>query len=806
MNTSLSWVKAYVPDLDVTAQEYTDAMTLSGTKVEGFERQDADLDKIVVGQIEKIERHPDADKLVICQVNIGTESIQIVTGAPNVFEGAKVPVVLDGGRVAGGHEPGQRVEGGIPIKKGKLRGIESNGMMCSIEELGSNRDMYPEAPEYGIYIFPDETQVGADAVEVLGLHDVVFEYEITSNRVDCYSVIGIAREAAATFDKTFVPPVVTPTGNSEDVNDYIKVSVENTELCPRYCARVVKNIKIGPSPKWMQRRLASVGIRPINNLVDITNYVMEEYGQPMHAYDLDTIAGRQIIVKNAADGDTFTTLDGQERKLDKDVLMICDGEKEVGIAGIMGGENSMITDEVKTVLFEAACFDGVNIRKSAKRVGLRTDASGKFEKGLDPNNAQAAIDRACQLVEEMEAGEVVGGMVDVYSKVKEPVRVPFDEQKINRMLGTDISKEQMLSYFRRIELEYDAATNEVIAPTFRHDLFRIADLAEEVARFYGYDNIPTTLPDGEATTGKMTFKLRIEQVARDIAEFCGFSQGMTYSFESPKVFDKLLLPADSPLREAIEIMNPLGEDYSIMRTISLNGMLTSLATNYNRRNKNVRLYELGNVYLPKSLPLTELPDERMQFTLGMYGDGDFFDMKGVLEEFFEKIGMKNRRTYDPKADKPYLHPGRQANVLYGGKVVGYLGEVHPQVADNYGIGTRAYVAVLDMPEILNFATFDRKYTGIAKYPAVSRDISMVVPKEVLVGQIEAILAQRGGKYLESFELFDLYEGSQIKEGFKSVAYSIVFRAPDRTLEEADITAVMKKILNGLEGLGIELRQ
>lgn len=806
MNTSLSWVKAYVPELDVTAQEYTDAMTLSGTKVEGFESLDADLEKIVVGQIEKIERHPDADKLVICQVNIGTESIQIVTGAPNVFEGAKVPVVLDGGRVAGGHEPGQRVEGGIQIKKGKLRGIESNGMMCSIEELGSNRDMYPEAPEYGIYIFPEETQVGADAVEVLGLHDVVFEYEITSNRVDCYSVIGIAREAAATFDKTFVPPVVTAAGNDEDVNDYIKVSVENTDLCPRYCARVVKNIKIGPSPKWMQRRLASVGIRPINNLVDITNYVMEEYGQPMHAYDLDTIAGRQIIVKNAADGDTFITLDGQERKLDKDVLMICDGEKEVGIAGIMGGENSMITDDVKTVLFEAACFDGVNIRKSAKRVGLRTDASGKFEKGLDPNNAQAAIDRACQLVEEMGAGEVVGGMVDVYSKVKEPVRVPFDEQKINRMLGTDISKEQMLSYFKRIELEYDAEANEVIAPTFRHDLFRIADLAEEVARFYGYDNIPTTLPDGEATTGKMTFKLRIEQVARDIAEFCGFSQGMTYSFESPKVFDKLLLPADSPLREAIEIMNPLGEDYSIMRTISLNGMLTSLATNYNRRNKNVRLYELGNVYLPKSLPLTELPDERMQFTLGMYGDGDFFDMKGVLEEFFEKIGMKNRRTYEPKADKPYLHPGRQANILYDGKVVGYLGEVHPQVADNYGIGTRAYVAVLDMPEILNYATFDRKYTGIAKYPAVSRDISMVVPKEILVGQIEAILAQRGGKYLESFELFDLYEGSQIKEGYKSVAYSIVFRAPDRTLEETDITAVMKKILNGLEGLGIELRQ
>ena len=439
MNTSLSWIKAYVPDLDVTAQEYTDAMTLTGTKVEGFEKMDADLDKIVVGQIDKIEKHPDADKLIICQVNIGTESIQIVTGAPNVKEGDKVPVVLDGGRVAGGHEPGQRVAGGIKIKKGKLRGVESNGMMCSIEELGSNRDMYSDAPEYGIYIFPEDTEVGADAIEVLGLHDVIFEYEITSNRVDCYSVVGIAREAAATFRKEFCPPVVTATGNDEDVNDYIKVTVKNTDLCPRYCARVVKNIKIAPSPEWMQRRLASVGIRPINNLVDITNYVMEEYGQPMHAYDLDTIANHEIIVRTAEADEKFTTLDGQERQMDEDVLMICDGEKSIGIAGIMGGENSMITDNVKTMLFEAACFDGTNIRKSSKRVGIRTDASGKFEKGLDPNNAQAAIDRACQLIEEMGAGEVVGGMVDVYGKKKEPVRVPFDPEAINNLLGTEIA-------------------------------------------------------------------------------------------------------------------------------------------------------------------------------------------------------------------------------------------------------------------------------------------------------------------------------------------------------------------------------
>ena len=806
MNTSLSWIKAYVPDLDVTAQEYTDAMTLSGTKVEGYEELDADLSKIVVGQIEKIEKHPDADKLIICQVNVGAETIQIVTGAPNVHEGDKVPVVLDGGRVAGGHEPGSRVKGGIKIKKGKLRGVESCGMMCSIEELGSNRDMYPEAPEEGIYIFPENTEVGADAVEVLGLHDVVFEYEVTSNRVDCFSVVGIAREAAATFGKEFHPPVVTPTGNDEDASDYIKVTVKNTDLCPRYCARVVKNIKIGPSPEWMQRRLASVGIRPINNLVDITNYVMEEYGQPMHAYDLDTIEDREIIVRTAAKGEKFTTLDGQERQMDESVLMICDGRKSIGIAGIMGGENSMITDDVHTMLFEAACFDGTNIRKSSKKVGLRTDASGKFEKGLDPNNAQAAIDRACQLVEEMGAGEVVGGMVDVYAEKREPVRITFQPDEINVLLGTDISAEDMLGYFEKIGLSYEKETNEVVIPTFRQDLLRTADLAEEVARFFGYDNIPTTLPSGESTMGKLPFKLRVEDIAKEIAEFCGFSQGMTYSFESPKVFDKLQIPEDSELRRVVEIMNPLGEDYSIMRTLPLNGMLSSLATNYNRRNKNVRLYELANVYLPKELPLKELPEERMQFTLGMYGDGDFYSMKGVVEEFLEKAGLHEKESYDPAGNRPYLHPGRQANILYAGNVIGYLGEVHPDVADAYGIGERAYIAVLDMPEVTKYATFDRKYTGIAKYPAVTRDISMVMPKEILAGQVEEVIEAKGGAYLESYALFDVYEGAQIKAGYKSLAYSIVFRAKDKTLEDAEVTEAMERILKTLEGMGIELRK
>ena len=804
MNTPLSWIKAYVPDLECTDQEYMDAMTLSGTKCEGFERLDADLDKIVVGQIEKIEKHPDADKLVICQVNIGTETTQIVTGATNVKEGLKVPVVLDGGRVAGGHD-GKKTPGGIKIKKGKLRGVESNGMMCSIEELGSTTEFYPEAPENGIYIFDDSVEVGADAVEVLGLHDTVFEYEITSNRVDCYSVLGIAREAAATFRKPFVAPEVKGVGTTGDVNDYIKVEVKDAELCPRYCAKVVKNVKIAPSPEWMQRRLSACGIRPINNLVDITNYVMEEFGQPMHAYDLSTIKGNKIVVRRAEDGEKFTTLDGQERTLDSDMLMICDEEKAIGLAGIMGGENSMITDDVQDVLFEAACFDGTNIRLSSKRVGLRTDASGKFEKGLDPNNAEAAINRACQLIEELGAGEVVEGMVDFYPEKKEEHQIKFDPDYVNNLIGFDLTEEEMISYFPALELEYDKETKMITVPTFRQDLIGMCDIAEEITRFYGYDKIPTTLPSGEATSGKLSEKLRIDELARSVALYCGFSQGMTYSFESPKVFDKLLLPEDSDLRKTVTISNPLGEDFSVMRTTSLNGMLTSLATNYNRRNKDVRLFEMGNIYIPKELPVTDLPDERMQFTLGFYGDGDFFTMKGVVEEFLGQVGIDKDISYDAKAGKTFLHPGRQANVVYNDTVIGYLGEVHPTVCENYNMKTRAYVAVIDMPYIYEMANFDKKYEGIAKFPAVSRDISMVVPKEILVGEIEAVIKQRGGKILESYSLFDIYEGDQIEKGFKSVAYNIVFRAKDRTLEENDIAGAMKKILNGLERLGIQLR-
>ena len=807
MNTPISWLKAYVPELDVEIKDFVDAMTLSGSHVENYEKKDKNLEKIVVGKIEKIERHPDADKLVVCQVNVGNETIQIVTGAPNVKEGDMTPVVLDGGKVAGGHDGSPNPEEGIKIKKGKLRGIESNGMMCSIEELGSSRDFYPEAPENGVYIFAEDSGVkpGDNAIEALGLNDAVVEYEITSNRVDCFSMIGMAREVAATFNLKFVPPVVDVKGSGGNVNDYITVEVEDKDLCPRYTARVVTDLKIGPSPKWMRERLAASGIRSINNLVDITNYVMEEYGQPMHAYDLDTIAGNKIVVRRAKDGDKFVTLDGQERTLDKDVLMICDGEKEIGLAGIMGGENSMVTDEIKTLLFEAACFDGTNIRLSSKRIGLSTDASAKFVKGLDPNLAMEAMNRACQLIEEFGCGKVVDGVIDIYPEPVVERKLPFEPDRMNKLLGTDVAPEQMLEYFTRLDLVYDKNTNLITIPTFRQDLKCMADLAEEVARFYGYDNIPTTLPHGEATAGKKSYAERINDIARTICEGNGFSGGMCYSFESPKVFDKLLIPAESDYRKAIEISNPLGEDFSIMRTLPLNGILTSLSTNFNRRNKDARLYEIANVYIPKALPLTELPDEKLKLTMGMYGKGDFFDLKGVVEELFDKLGFGNDVSYEPTTEHPFLHPGRQAAIKKGKLDIGYIGQLHPEAADNYNFKTEVYIAVLDMETVTMLSTFDRKYEGIAKYPGITRDLSMVMDKTIFVGQIEKIIKKCGGKLLESYKLFDVYEGEQVAHGKKSVAYTMTFRAKDRNLVDSDVTSITDKIVKEINKLGIELR-
>ena len=811
MNTSLSWIKEMGPGLDCTPAEYMDAMTLSGTKAESAQYFDKNLDKIVVGRINKIERHPDADKLVICQVQIDEDGkeIQIVTGAPNAFEGAVVPVVLDGGRVAcdhSGNKPGE----GFVIKAGKLRGVDSAGMMCSIDELGRDKTYYPEADEEGLYIFNtieggSKLKLGSDALIPLGLRDALVEYEVTSNRVDCFGIEGIAREAAATFRKEFKPPVIKETGNAEKAEDFISVEIKDNELCKRYVARVVKNVKIAPSPLWMQRKLSAAGIRPINNIVDITNYVMTELSQPMHAYDIDTIEERKIVVERAANGEKFTTLDGVERELDDTVLLIKDGKKAVGIAGIMGGENSKINEGLNTVLLEAACFDGTNIRLSSKKIGLRTDASGKFEKGLHPETALLAMNRACTLIEEIGAGEVVGGVVDVYPVKEGDREVEFDLDACNRLLGTSISLDEAREYFDRLEIKINDDLKSVVVPYFRQDLLRNADLAEELARFFGYDKIPTTLPSGESTAGGETFGMEIEGKARELAEQFGFCEGMTFSFESPKVFDRLLLPLDAKEREAIEIKNPLGEDYSIMRTQIINGMLTSLGTNSARRNKNVRLYEISNIYLAKELPLCDYPEEKKQFCLGMYGEGDFFVLKGVIEEFLYKVGMKKLPSYNADAGKTFLHPGRQARIIYEDAEVGYFGEVHPLVQEAYGIAERAYIANIDLSVICKKANFTVKYEGIAKFPSVVRDISLVMDKSLTAGEIEKIIRSESGAILESLELFDIYEGERIGTDKKSMAYSITFRNKEKTLEESEISAVMEKILKGLQAIGAVLR-
>lgn len=828
MNTPLSWIKDYVPDLSCTDKEYYDRMTLSGTKVESWSRFDHNCEKIVVARVDKITHHPDADRLWVCTVNVGTayegnytaetdgldgkekNCIQIVTSAQNLKEGDVVPACLDGGRVAGGHDGGPMPENGIRIKSGKMRGLPSVGMMCGIEELGATREMYPEAPEDGIYVFPEdqakELELGSDALEALGLHDTNFEYEITSNRVDCYSMLGIAREAAVTFGKKFVPPVVNVKHEGEkDTSDYISVNIEAKDLCTRYVAAVCTDIHLGPSPRWMQRRLANFGIRPINNLVDITNFVMMEYGQPMHAYDYDTLHGKKIVVKRAKNGETFTTLDGQERKLDDNVLMIADGDRYVGLAGIMGGEDSMITDNVKTVLFEAATFNGTNIRKSSKRIGLRTDASAIFEKGLDPYNALDAMNRACQLMEELGCGKVAKTYVDVHETLPALRTIPFEPEKINAYLGTSYTEEEMLDVFHSIELVYDPGKRMLTVPSFRQDLKAMCDLSEEVARFKGYDKVPSTLPKSSATVGGLTKEMKLENRARDVAMHYGFSEEESFSFEGPKVLDTLKFAADAPERKQIRISNPLGENNSVMRTQTVNAILTSLGTNYARRNENVRLFDLGKIYLPKGeLPITDYADERPQFTLGFYGEGDFFEMKGVVEDFLAAAGLKDRAVFT-RSDRPFLHPGRQAWVTYDDERIGYLGEVHPDVQRAYGIGERTYIAVIDLPMVCEKADFSHHFTGIAKFPAISRDISMVVPKDVTAGEIEFVIRQRGGRILEDCRLFDIYEGAQILPGYKSMAYSLTFRNKERTLETEEVDKAMKKILNGLEGLGIQLR-
>lgn len=794
MNVPMLWLKEYV-DIDCDVQQFEDEMTMSGSKVETVERLGHLIKDVVVGRVESIVQHPNADKLVITQINIGREeNIQIVTGAKNLFVGAYVPVVLDGGVIADGTK----------IKKGKLRGEVSDGMLCSISELGYDILDYPEASEEGIYIFKEEQKLGDDVTKVLELCDDVVEFEITSNRPDCFSIIGIAREASATFRKSLkIPEIIFSEGIDGDITKLIDVSIENEKLCKRYIARVVKNVKIGTSPQWLRHRLTASGIKPINNIVDITNYVMLEYGQPMHAFDINCIEGKKVIVRNAKASEKVTTLDGVERILDESMLVIANENKAMAVAGVMGGENSKITENVSTVLFESASFDGTNVRLTSKKLGLRTDSSSKYEKGLDPNLSEICINRAMQLVEELGCGEVVKGMIDVYPNKQLQWEVNYDTDRVNALLGTEISKDEMIELLDLVAIKGDG--KKAIIPTFRPDVQLEADIAEEVARLYGYNKIQETPLSGVQTLGKKTFEQNIKDIIRSKMVSYGFYEILTYSFESPKVFDKLNICNDSSMRETVKIINPLGEDFSIMKTSSLNGMLTSLSTNYNRRNENVSLFELSKNYIPKKLPLDELPKEYENLMFGAYGNIDFFHMKGVLEQLFSVFRLENIRFINNR-NIEFLHIGRQAEIMLGDNIIGYIGEVHPIVCDNYEIGTRTYIANICIDKIIDNINLNYKFKEIPKFPSMTRDIALIVEDKIEHYEIENIIIQKSGKAFESTQLFDVYKGSQIKEGYKSLAYKITFRANDRTLTEQEVSKSMDKIIECLsQSLGAELR-
>ena len=787
MNLPMSWIKDYV-DLDCDVNTFCDEMTLLGSKVEGVENKGKDITKVVVAKVLEIEKHPDADKLVVVKANIGKEEpIQIVTGATNLFVGAYVPAALDGATLAEG----------LKIKKSKLRGVESNGMFCSVEELGYTRSDYPEAPEHGIYIFDKEYPLGSCVKEILQIDEDVVEFEITSNRPDCFSITGLAREAAATFRKSFNMPKIEVVEEEKSMDNMIDIEIKNYNICPRYTCRIIEDVKIEPSPQWLRHRLTSAGIRPINNIVDITNYVMLELGQPMHAYNYDKIEGKKLIVRNANKGEKLTTLDGIEREFDETVLVIQDENKLVDLAGIMGGENSMITEDTKTILLESANFNGTHIRLTAKKLGLRTDASSKYEKGLDPNLSILALDRACQLINMLKCGKVLKGHLDFYPNKRESWTVSYNSERINKLLGTNLSEKEIIDLLALVEVEADGKVAKI--PTFRPDLEREADIAEEVARFYGYNNIEATLSTGTPTVGKKTYKQSIIEKITNTMVSCGLSEALTYSFESPKVFDKLNIEENSNLRNTVTISNPLGEDFSIMRTTTLNGMLNSISINYNRRNKEAHLFEIGKVYLPKELPLKELPKEREVLTIAMYGNVDFYDAKGVFENLFEKLGMIDKVEYNPLETLNYMHPGRTALITDNkNEEIGYVGEIHPQIASNYNIETKVYFGVVYIDKLVELANFDINYKELPKFPAMQRDIAMLVKDEINVKEIEKIIKAKGGKLLESVKLFDVYKGEQIEKGHKSVAYSILFRSNEKTLTDEEVNAPMKKILKELE--------
>lgn len=772
-------------------RDFSEAMSMSGSKVEGWTTEFEDIKNVVVGKILSVEPHPDSDHLVICQLDVGQqEPVQIVTGASNVHVGDMVPAAL--------HK--SQLPNGVKITKGKLRGVMSNGMMCSIAELNLTKGDFPYAAENGIFLLQEDCQVGQDIASAIGCNDTCVEFEITPNRPDCLSVLGLAREAAVTFGKELKMHTPQVKGCGGDVHDYLSVEVRNPQLCPRYTAKVVKNVKIGPSPRWMRERLRASGVRPIDNIVDITNYVMLEYGQPMHAFDIEYVKDHKIIVRNAVSGETIQTLDGVDRTLSEDMLVIADSEKASAVAGVMGGEHSGINENTHTVVFESACFKGSSVRITAKKLGMRTESSGRFEKGLDAQNCLPAVMRACELVELLGAGEVVDGVIDVDNTNYQPTRIHLDADWTNRFLGTDIPKEQMVKILT--DLQFQMEGDEIIVPSFRSDVEHKADIAEEIARFYGYNNIPTTIAKGSPEGGYNEYQ-KFERVVNQNMLAQGMYEIMTYSFVSPKQYDKIRLPKDDPKRQSVVIRNPLGEDTSIMRTNAIPSMMDILSKNYNNRNGAVSLYEIGNEYIPVEGEL--LPDEVPNLVLGMYGDDkDFFTLKGVVENLLDTLAIREYDV-DAKSDDPTFHPGRCAVLSKDGEEFGIIGEVHPLVCANYGINTRVYVGKLKLRKLFAMMDTQRSYVPMPKFPASTRDLALLCDDALPVMTMEKAIKAAAGKILEKIELFDVYKGSQIAEGKKSVAFNISMRASDRTLTDEEVNGAMSKILKALEELGAQIR-
>lgn len=790
MNLSMKWLKEFV-DIDIKPRDFSEAMTISGSKVEGYEIEGSEISNVVVGKILSIVPHQDSDHLVICQVDIGeSEPIQIVTGASNLTVGDLVPAALNN----------STLPGGIKIKKGKLRGVESNGMLCSLGELGLTLNDFPYAIEDGIFVLQEDCQPGQPICEAIGLNDIKVEFEITSNRPDCFSVIGLAREAAATFDKplTLHTPVVKA-GNGS-CKDMLDVKIEEPSLCSVYSARIVENVRVKPSPRWMRERLRAMGVRPINNIVDITNYVMLEYGQPMHAFDLRFIEDKKIRVRRAKDGETITTLDGVDRTLTHENLVIADSKKPVAIAGVMGGEYSGIMDDTTTIVFESACFDGSSVRTTARDQGMRTDASSRYEKGLDPNNCLPALERACELVELLDAGDVLDDVIVDDHSSHEQRRILLETEWTNGFLNIQLSAEEMKAILKKIDCQFDGDT--ILVPTFRPDLEHKADIAEEIARFYGYNRIPSTPLRGDAQ-GKYTPRQKFEDKISNTMLALGLSEIMTYSFLSPKAYDKIGMPEQDCLRNSVTISNPLGEDTSIMRTTALPSMLDTLARNYNNRNGAVALFELASEYYP--VEGQELPDEKTKLIAGLYGDDcDFFTAKGMVEQLLDTLFISNYE-FEASSNEYAYHPGRCAHIMIDDTIIGVIGEIHPKVAENYGINERILCFTLDVDSLFTHTRTNATYTPLPKFPAVTRDLALICDEAIPVRILEKAITKGAGNLLETIQLFDVYQGEQIENGKKSVAFNIVLRSAENTLAEEQVNSTMKKVMKELEKVGASLR-